>query len=1464
MKNNKGFISIGALAILGLAMIAGYFITPKDVNLGAGSGTITALPNRVKISSNDTTSGFLEDKLVAGSNISLTTNNDGGNETITIESSGGGGGSSVFVNTVEVSDPDFTDSSEIEFGVAGSDVTASIATGSIDETKLDVSTNASLDLADTALQSGDNISVLTNDSGYITGLDWGSLAPTPNIQNLEENASIGIGDRKILSFGLGSAEGSSYLTMFGGNVSAVINPLLTITSDTENNGIDLRAKGDASINILGTGDYSGELRFYERGSDTSVEYVGLQSPDDVVTAYTLTLPTDLPPDGTDGLLQSNTSGTLSWIDPAATFVTTTGDQTIAGVKTFSSNIVTSGGDCTANNEYCRKSYIDAFAQGITIKPSVRVATTGAGTLASDFENGDTIDGITLATGNRILIKNQAASSANGIYIVKASGAPDRATDYDTAAEVLQGTTVSVLNGTVNNDTLWVMYENDVTTLGTDPINFTQLAAPSIGTYTTGTSGTDFNISQTGADAVFNLPIADGTNTGKLSNTDWTTFDDKINGAGTVVDNEFVIFDGTGGKDVQQSGLKIYADGLFTPGPAIKPVTDGDLFILRGSDNAGNGGSVIIAGGVPDVASDGNGGGVGLLGEDGDGEGDGGGLSLLAGSGVLDTGGRGGSIDITAGAGTTAGDITITGGFSQDELNAFTTGGTVTVQGGATNSSLGSGGTLNLFGGGGSTGTGGSVNIASTNGTIDGGNVGITAGNGTTTAGAISLSTGVSTSGSTGGAFSITTGNGDAGGGTMTLTTGSSTNTGAGGDMVFNLGAGAFDENGGSVNYTLGEGFGSGDGGSFNITFGDGSPAGLLKLQDGTSGFSARVNTYSLTADRAFSFNDEGGVLATDTWLGSNNYLRGPVTGSYYIPRASTTNTLEDSVYSIDTDPIYATPAIMRPETNGISSPFIIRAASSASAFTPGGPIYLLGGDVNDTDSFQTGGSIFAYAGNGNGTTGSAGGAIDIIAGSSTGIGGGDITIQSGEVTNFGPIGGDIVLKVGGSTDGNATNGDLKVRTFDIPSLTYYDTTLGFPMTANRNIQFQDADGTVAFLSDIAGGGGGTTWGTITGTLSSQSDLQSALDLKVTGPATATDNAIARYNTTTGELIQDSGITISDVSGGLIDVNVPTADDLAFSTTNGFLQFTANGTISDIEFFAGRNVNMQADDDIFMEANQAGGGTGVTIGDAGFGAGSGPGGTLTLYSGNGGSTSGGGGDINLASGNALAGNSGGGLFTLTTGNGFGTGDGGDVFIWPGDGGSSTGGEGGDVEITPGNATGGNSSGGGLVLQTGNSTGTGTGKDIDLILGTVSTGTPGKLDLYQPTAGAEIFRIRNDASATVSERMFQGNLTTTDATIGTILTLPLSTISANGLFGVEWTCLARNTASPATTNIYHRITKAEVVASVASSNTTSIATTEDAAAWDCTILNSGGSILFRATGAAATSIEWTVYARVMTNL
>lgn len=118
-----------------------------------------------------------------------------------------------------------------------------------------------------------------------------------------------------------------------------------------------------------------------------------------------------------------------------------------------------------------KSYVDAARTGLDVKASVRAATTGNLSLTTDLENGDTVDGVTLATGDRVLVKNQTTGSENGIYVVQASGAAVRATDADGSAEVTPGMFTFVEEGTLNADSGWVMTNNGTVTLGSTALEF---------------------------------------------------------------------------------------------------------------------------------------------------------------------------------------------------------------------------------------------------------------------------------------------------------------------------------------------------------------------------------------------------------------------------------------------------------------------------------------------------------------------------------------------------------------------------------------------------------------------------------------------------------------------------------------------------------------------------------------------------------------------------------------------------------------------------------------------------------------------------------------------------------------------------------------------------------------------------------------------------------------------------------
>jgi len=147
--------------------------------------------------------------------------------------------------------------------------------------------------------------------------------------------------------------------------------------------------------------------------------------------------------------------------------------TMTGAIAMGTNKITGLGTPTDGTDAATKNYVDSAAQGIDWKASVRAATTAAVTLASDLENGDTLDGVTLATGDRVLVKNQSTGSENGIYVVKASGAPDRSTDADAGAELTSNFAVFVEEGTVNADQGYTLTNNGSITIGTTALVFTQ-------------------------------------------------------------------------------------------------------------------------------------------------------------------------------------------------------------------------------------------------------------------------------------------------------------------------------------------------------------------------------------------------------------------------------------------------------------------------------------------------------------------------------------------------------------------------------------------------------------------------------------------------------------------------------------------------------------------------------------------------------------------------------------------------------------------------------------------------------------------------------------------------------------------------------------------------------------------------------------------------------------------------------
>lgn len=177
---------------------------------------------------------------------------------------------------------------------------------------------------------------------------------------------------------------------------------------------------------------------------------------------------------TDPLARANHTGTqtASTISDFDTQVRTSRlDQMTAPTASVSLNsqVITNLADPTNPQDAANKRYVDAAVVGIDWKASVRAATTANITLS----NTQTVDGVSLVAGDRVLVKNQSTGSANGIYVVVSSGAWTRSTDADNGAEITAAFAVFVEEGTTNADSGWVLTNNGTVTVGTTALTFTQ-------------------------------------------------------------------------------------------------------------------------------------------------------------------------------------------------------------------------------------------------------------------------------------------------------------------------------------------------------------------------------------------------------------------------------------------------------------------------------------------------------------------------------------------------------------------------------------------------------------------------------------------------------------------------------------------------------------------------------------------------------------------------------------------------------------------------------------------------------------------------------------------------------------------------------------------------------------------------------------------------------------------------------
>ena len=314
---------------------------------------------------------------------------------------------------------------------------------------------------------------------YWTGAAWTTIAAPGTV------TSIGASTTST-----GLTIGSSPVTT-SGTITFTLNAELTALAGLASTGLVARTAAGTYTprTITSSGSTITVTNGSGVGGNPNVDLPNVGTP---VTASFVKITTDA-----QGRVSATTAAGSSDITTALGYtpINKAGD-TVTGTLTFPNSAgttITGIPNPVNSTDVANKAYVDATTQGLDVKASAWVATTANVAIATAPA---TIDGITLSSGQRVLVKNQTLPAQNGIYVFNGAGvAMTRAVDMSTGT-TFSGSFIYVENGTANGTTQWILSTPDPITLGTTAQTWIQFGGA--GTYTAGTglslSGTTFSLS----------------------------------------------------------------------------------------------------------------------------------------------------------------------------------------------------------------------------------------------------------------------------------------------------------------------------------------------------------------------------------------------------------------------------------------------------------------------------------------------------------------------------------------------------------------------------------------------------------------------------------------------------------------------------------------------------------------------------------------------------------------------------------------------------------------------------------------------------------------------------------------------------------------------------------------------------------------------------------------------------------
>ena len=290
---------------------------------------------------------------------------------------------------------------------------------------------------------------------------------TFNSTNSGEKITLG----KKLEAGSVEVEGSNF-DINGGNIDGTVIGASsaaagTFTNITATGTIDLSSAAVSNLGTVTTADINGgTLDNVTIGASTAA-------------AGTFTTVSDGTASLSSGALTGATSIVVDNLTLDGASISTTASNNNISLTPHGTGTVTVPGGYKdrsgfGTNSLATKEYVDAVKQGLDVKDSVRAASTATATIAT-LDAGQSLDGVTLAQGDRVLLKNQSTGSENGIYIINADGgAATRASDFQ-SGDVSSLAFVFVEEGTTNAQNGYILTNTGSITVGSTALTFTQFS-----------------------------------------------------------------------------------------------------------------------------------------------------------------------------------------------------------------------------------------------------------------------------------------------------------------------------------------------------------------------------------------------------------------------------------------------------------------------------------------------------------------------------------------------------------------------------------------------------------------------------------------------------------------------------------------------------------------------------------------------------------------------------------------------------------------------------------------------------------------------------------------------------------------------------------------------------------------------------------------------------------------------------